>query len=155
MKSPVNCCSLLRQRMIEDMRMRKLAPKTQQHYVRAVRWLAEFLKRSPDTASTEDLRRYQLYLVDQGTSPVSLNAAGTGLQFFFGVTVDHPELTAKIRPVRVPRTLPMILSREEGSRLIITAGNLKHQTALALAYATAASASGLLHSRQRAGILQP
>ena len=141
MKAPANTPSPLRQRMIEDMRMRKLAPKTQQHYVRAVRRFAEFLKRSPDTASTEDLRRYQLYLVDQGTSPVSLNAAITGLKFFFDVTVDHPELMAKIRPVRVPRTLPVILSREEVSRLIIAAGNLKHQTALALAYATGLRAS--------------
>lgn len=141
MKAPVNPPSPLRQRMIEDMRMRKLAPKTQQHYVRAVRRFAEFLKRSPDTASTEDLRRYQLYLVDQGTSPVSLNAAITGLKFFFDVTADHPELMAKIRPVRVPHTLPMILSREEVSRLIIAAGNLKHQTALALAYATGLRAS--------------
>ena len=141
MKAPVNPPSPLRQRMIEDMRMRKLAPKTQQHYVRAVRRFAEFLKRSPDTASTEDLRRYQLYLVDQGTLPVSLNAAITGLKFFFDVTVDHPELMAKIRPVRVPHTLPVILSREEVSRLIIAAGNLKHQTALALAYATGLRAS--------------
>lgn len=141
MKAPANPPSPLRQRMIEDMRLRKLAPKTQQHYVRAVRRFAEFLKRSPDTASTEDLRRYQLYLVDQGTSPVSLNAAITGLKFFFDVTVDHPELMAKIRPVRVPHTLPVILSREEVSRLIIAAGNLKHQTALALAYATGLRAS--------------
>ena len=136
MKSLINATSPLRQRMIDDMHMRKLAPKTQQHYVRAVRQFAGFLGRSPDTASTEDLRRYQLYLVDQGTSPVSLNAAITGLRFFFDVTADHPELMAKMRPVRVPRTLPVILSREEVSRLIIAAGNLKHQTALALAYVT-------------------
>ncbi len=141
MKAQLNATSPLRQRMIDDMRMRKLAPKTQQHYIRAVRRFAGFLGRSPDTASREDLRRYQLYLVDQGTSPVSLNAAITGLKFFFGVTVDHPELMAKIRPVRVPHTLPVILSREEVSRLIIAAGNLKHQTALALAYATGLRAS--------------
>ena len=141
MKAIVNPPSALCQRMIDDMRMRKLAPKTQQHYVRAVRRFAKFLKRSPDTASTEDLRRYQLYLVDQGISPMSLNAAITGLKFFFDVTADHPELMAKMRPVRVPRTLPVILSREEVSRLIIFAGNLKHQTALALAYATGLRAS--------------
>jgi len=68
----------------------------------------------------------------RGRPLVSLNAAITGLRFFFDVTADHPELI----PVRVPRTLPVILSREEVSRLIIAAGNLKHQTALALAYAT-------------------
>jgi integrase/recombinase XerD len=141
MNAPNSATSPLRQRMIDDMRMRKLAPKTQQHYVRAVRRFAEFLGRSPDTASREDLRRYQLYLVDHGTSPISLNAAITGLKFFFEVTADQPELIAKIRPVRVPRTLPVILSREEVSRLIIASGNLKHQTALALAYATGLRAS--------------
>lgn len=79
--------SPLRQRMIEDMRMRKLSDKTQTHYIRAVRQFAVFLGRSPDTASTEDLRPYQLHLVDHGISPVSLNAAITGLKFFFEVTL--------------------------------------------------------------------
>ena len=82
----------LRQRMIDDMRMRKLADKTQSHYLRAVRQFAGFLGRSPDTASVEDLRRYQLHLVDHGISPVSLYAAITGLKFFFEVTLDHGEL---------------------------------------------------------------
>ena len=71
--------------------------------------------RSPDTASVEDLRRYQLHLVDRGISPVSLNAAITGLKFFFEVTLDQGELMAKMEPVRVPRTLPVVLSREEAA----------------------------------------
>jgi integrase/recombinase XerD len=133
--------SPLRQRMIDDMRMRKLAPKTQTHYLRAVRQFAGFLGRSPDTASVEDLRRYQLYLVDQGTSPVSLNAAITGLKFFFEITADHAGLMSKMQPVRVPRTLPVVLSREEVSRLIVATGNLKHQTALAVAYGAGLRAS--------------
>jgi integrase/recombinase XerD len=124
----------LRRRMIDDMRMRKLSDKTQHHYIRAVRQFAGFLGRSPDTASVEDLRRYQLHLVDQGISPVSLNAAITGLKFFFDVTLDQGELIAKMQPVRVPRTLPVVLSREEVARLIAAAGNLKHQTALSVAY---------------------
>jgi len=94
------------------------------------------LGRSPDTASVEDLRRYQLHLVDHGVSPVSINAAITGLKFFFEVTLDHGELMYKMQPVRVPRTLPVVLSREEVARLIGAAENLKHQTALALAYGT-------------------
>lgn len=87
----------LRQRMLDDMRMRKLAPKTQSHYLRAVRQFAGFLGRPPDTASVEDLRRYQLYLVDHGISPISLNAAISGLKFFFDVTLDHAELMARMR----------------------------------------------------------
>ena len=126
--------SPLRQRMLDDMRARKLAPKTQSHYLRAVRQFARYLGRSPDTASVEDLRNYQLYLVDQGTSPISLNAAITGLRFFFDVTLDRGELMARIPYVRVPRILPVVLSPEEVARLIAAASNLKHQTALAVAY---------------------
>jgi integrase/recombinase XerD len=94
-----------------------------------------------DTADVEDLRRYQLHLVDHGVSPVSLNAAITGLKFFFDVTLDRPELMAKMKPIRVPRTLPVVLSREEVSRLIVAAGNLKHQTALSIAYGAGLRAS--------------
>lgn len=133
--------SPLRQRLLDDMRMRQLSPKTQSHYLRAVRRLAEYLGRSPATATVEDLRRYQLYLVDQGTSPISLNAAITGLKFFFDVTLSRPDLMAKMQPVRVPQTLPVVLSPEEVARLIAAAGNLKHQTALSVAYGTGLRAS--------------
>ena len=131
----------LRQRMLEDMRMRKLSDKTQTAYVRAVRRLTRFLGRSPDTATIEDLRRFQLFLVDQGTSPVTLNATITGLKFFFDITLDRGELMAKMQPVYMPRTLPVVLSRDEVSRLIVAAGNLKWQTALSVAYGTGLRAS--------------
>jgi integrase/recombinase XerD len=124
----------LRQRMLEDMHLRKLEPKTQTSYVRAVRKLAVFLERSPDTATAEDLRRFQLHLVDQGTSPITLNATITGLKFFFDTTLNHGELMAKMSPVRVPQTLPVVLSREEVARLLAAVSNLKHQTALSVAY---------------------
>lgn len=128
--------SPLRQRMIDDMRMRKFSEKTQLDYVRAVRNFTKYLKRSPDTARVEDLRNYQLHLVDHGISPASLNSAISGLKFFFNVTLDRGDLVAKLQPVHMPRKLPVILSREEVGRLIAAAGNLKHQTALALAYGT-------------------
>jgi integrase/recombinase XerD len=128
--------SPLRQRMIDDMRMRKFGEKTQLDYVRAVRNFTKYLKRSPDTASVEDLRNYQLHLVDHGISPASLNSAISGLKFFYNVTLDRGDLVAKMQPVHLPRKLPVILSREEVRRLIAAAGNLKHQTALALAYGT-------------------
>lgn len=128
--------SPLRQRMLDDMRMRKFGEKTQLDYVRAVRNFTKYLKGSPDTASVEDLRNYQLHLVDHGISPASLNSAISGLKFFFNVTLDRGDLVAKLQPVHLPRKLPVILSREEVSRLIAAAGNLKHQTALALAYGT-------------------
>ena len=133
--------SPLRQRMIDDMRMRKLSEKTRSHYLRWVQRFAAFLGRAPDSATVEDLRRFQLHLVDSGTSPVSLNAAITGLKFFFDVTLDHGELMAKMQPVYMPRTLPVVLSREEAARLIAAARNLKHQTALSVAYGTGLRAS--------------
>ena len=79
--------SPLRQRMVEDMRMRKFEPKTQSGYLRAVRKLTKFLGRSPDTATAEDLRRFQMRLVDEGASPITLNATISGLKFFFDVTL--------------------------------------------------------------------
>jgi len=128
--------SPLRQRMLDDMRMRRFGDKTQSDYQRAVRNFAKYLGRSPDTATVEDLRRYQLHLVDHGISPASLNAAISGLKFFFDVTLDRGQVMAKMQPVHLPRKLPVILSREEVGRLIAAAGNLKHQTALALTYGT-------------------
>ncbi len=141
MNAPHPAVSPLRQRMLEDMRMRRLAPKTQTAYIRAVRRLAAYLHRPPDTATVEELRNFQLYLVDQGTSPTTLNATITGLKFFCEITLDRAELTAKMQPVHVPRTLPVVLSREEVARLIAAAANLKHQTALSLAYGTGLRAS--------------
>jgi site-specific recombinase XerD len=126
--------SPLRQRMIDDMRMRKLEPKTQSGYIRAVRRFTEFLGRSPDSATVEDLRRFQLRLVDTGTSPITLNATLCGLRFFFDVTLGRGELMAKMQPVRVPQKLPVVLSPEEVARLIAATHNLKHQTALSVAY---------------------
>ena len=78
MHPSIQAITPLRQRMIDDMRMRKLEHKTQEAYIRAVRNLAAFLGRSPDTATVEDLRRFQLHLVDRGTSPITLNATLTG-----------------------------------------------------------------------------
>ena len=141
MNASPRAISPLRQRMIDDMRMRKLSEKTQSQYIRWVRRLAAFLGRSPDSATVEDLRRFQLHLVDSGTSPISLNAAITGLKFFFEVTLSQDELMAKMQPVRVPRTLPVVLSPEEVGRLIAAARNLKHQTALSVAYGAGLRAS--------------
>lgn len=136
--------SPLRQRMLEDMRLRKLAPGTQTGYVRAVRKLAGYLRRPPDTATVEDLRNFQLHLVDQGASPITLNATITGLKFFFDVTLDRSELMAKMKPVFVPRTLPVVLSREEVGSLIAATKNLKHQTALSVAYGAGLRASEVI-----------
>ena len=136
--------SPLRQRMLEDMRMRKFEPKTQSSYLRAVRNFAAFLKASPDVATAEDLRRFQMHLVEQGTSPITLNATISGLKFFFGVTLDRGELMAKMQSVRVPLALPVVLSPQEVSRLIAATGNLKHRAALSVAYGAGLRASEVI-----------
>jgi site-specific recombinase XerD len=130
--------------MLDDMRMRKLEPKTQEAYVRAVRKLAAYLGRSPDTATVEDLRNFQLHLVDTGISPITLNATLTGLKFFFDITLGQIELMARMQPVKVPRTLPVVLSTEEVSRLIAAARNVKHQAALSVAYGAGLRASEVI-----------
>jgi len=141
MTQPTQAISPLRQRMIDDMALRKLSPKTQTGYIRAVRQFAGFLGRSPDSATAEELRRYQLYLVARGISPVSLNATITGLRFFFEVTVERADAMAKMSTVRIPHKLPVVLDREEVARLIESADNLKYQAALSVAYGAGLRAS--------------
>ncbi|WP_283742971.1 site-specific integrase [Sideroxydans sp. CL21] len=144
MNTTTQAVSPLRQRFLDDMRMRKLSPKTQSAYLRAVIQFSTWLGRSPDTASAEDLRRYQLHLVDRGISPISLNAAITGLKFFFETTIDRAELMNKMQPVHVPHKLPVVLSQDEVARLIAAAGNLKYKTALSIAYGAGLRASEVL-----------
>ena len=114
--------------------MRQLAPKTREAYIRAVLHFTRYLRRSPDTATAEELRNYQLHCVKEGISAISLNATITGLKFFFEATLGQKEIMAKMHPVRVRRTLPIILSRAEVARLIEAAKTLKHRTALSVAY---------------------
>ena len=136
MQSSIPTVSPLRQRMVEDMRLRKLAPKTQAAYIRAARKFTKFLGHSPDTATDEDLRRFQLHMVDEGTSPITLNATIVGLNFLFEVTLGRPEAMAKMQSVRVPQKLPVILNKEEVTRLLGCVSHIKHQTALSVAYGT-------------------
>jgi len=141
METTTRTGSPLRQRMIEDMRMRKLEAKTQASYVRAVRTLTAYLKRPPDTATVEDLRNFHLHMVDAGASPITLNATLTGLKFFFDTTLGRSEVVARLRPVKVPRTVPVVLSTLEAAQLIAAARNVKHQAALSVAYGAGLRAS--------------
>jgi len=137
--------SPLRQRMIEDMTMRKLAPKTQSDYIRPVQQLNRFLGRSPATATAEDLRLFQLHLVEFGVSSITLNATITGLRFFFEVTLNRHDALTRMSRVYEPRKLPIILSIEEVTRLIEAAGSLKYKAALSIAYGAGLRASEVVH----------
>jgi len=133
--------SPLRKRMLEDMRIRDLTLGTQTGYVRAVKRFADYLGRAPDTATAEDLRLFQLHMVNEGASTTTLNATVTGLRFFFEITLSQPELLKKITHVSQPRKLPVILSRDEVAQLLEATGNLKHKAALSVAYGAGLRAS--------------
>jgi site-specific recombinase XerD len=126
--------SPLRQRMLEDMNMRRFVPDTQREYIRAVKKLASFLGRSPDSTTPEELRAFQLHLTETGLQPQSINATVTALRFFFKVTLDRPETTRRLVFVYEPRKLPRVLSPEEVLRLLEAAPGPKHKAALSVAY---------------------
>jgi integrase/recombinase XerD len=126
--------SPLRQRMIDDMTARRLSEATQKDYVRNVRNFTAFLGRSPDTATSDDLRRFQLHMAQQQVSPWSINAAIAALRFFFTVTLERPDLVRPLRIVNEPRKAPVVLSQEEVARLLEAAPGLKYKAALSVAY---------------------
>ena len=134
MTHPTSTISALRQRMIEDMKLRRGPAGARPGRIGAVRKLTRFLGHSPATATAEELRQFQLHLVDKGTSGITLNATVTALRFFFQTTVDRADVTSKMSTVPVPRKLPVVLNREEAARLIAAAGNPKYRAALAIAY---------------------
>src|SRR5713226_6984904 len=126
--------SPLRQRLLEDMNMHRFVPDTQREYIRAVKRLTTFLGRSPDTATSEELRAFQLHLTETGVQPPSINASVTALRFLSKVTLDRPETTRHLVFVYEPRKLPRVLSPEEVLRLLEAAPGPKHKAALSVAY---------------------
>jgi integrase/recombinase XerD len=126
--------SALRVRMIEDMNVRGFSEKTRNDYIRNVRAFAAFIGRSPDTATTEDLRRFQHHQAQTGVRPPSINSAVAALRFFFTVTLDRPDLARRLTVVREPRRLPAVLSVEEVTLLLQAAPGPKYKAAFATAY---------------------
>ncbi|SHK68441.1 Site-specific recombinase XerD [Bradyrhizobium lablabi] len=133
--------SPLRRRMIEDMTIRKFAPKTQHDYLQRVKNFAAYLGRSPDTANFEDLRRYQLHLAGSGAGVPTLNQTISTLRFFFKVTLGRPDIVERTAFVHEPSKLPVVLSPEEVARLLDAAPSLKYKTALSVAYGAGLRAS--------------
>ena len=128
--------SPLRRRMIEDMSVRKFGEKTQHDYIRHIETFARFLGRSPDTATAEDLRRYQVHQTEAGVQPPSVNSSAVALRFLLTVTLGRANLAAQLTRVHYPRRLPRVLSLEEVARLIEAAPGpgLKYKAALSVAY---------------------
>jgi integrase/recombinase XerD len=126
--------SPLRRRMIEDMSMRRLAPKTQKDYIQIIRNLAGFLGRSPDSASFEDIRRFQLHVAASGVGAGAINRNVSALRFFFRVTLKRYAIIEHTHFIHEPRKLPVVLSPEEVVRLLDAAPGLKYKAALSVAY---------------------
>jgi integrase/recombinase XerD len=126
--------SPLRRRMIEDMTVRNFVEKTQHDYIRSIKNLTKFLGRSPDTATREDLRRYQLHLTGTGVRPPTINGTVTALRFFFIVTLDRADTVKPLTFVAEPRKIPVVLSPEEVARFLEAAPGPKYKAAFGAAY---------------------
>ena len=126
--------SPLRRRMIKDMTIRKLSPKTQQGYIRTIKNFSGFLGRSPDKASFEDVRRFQLHLAANGAHIPILNYTVAALRFFFRVTLKRSDIIEHTTFLHEPRKLPVVLSPEEVARFLDAAPGLKYKAALSVAY---------------------
>src|SRR6267378_1736919 len=126
--------SPLRQRMIEDMNARKLCAGTQRGHIRGCKRFAAFLRRSPETATAEDIRQFQLHLAEASLSICTRNQIMTGLRFLLRITLRRLVLAAEIYHLREPQKVPLVMSPDETKRLLTVASNLKVRMLLSLGY---------------------
>lgn len=131
---PISAISPLRQRLIDDMAMRRFGADTQRNYIRDVGRFATWLGRSPHTATAEDLRRFQIEQQDAGVPVPTMNSIVAALRFFFTHTLDRPELARRLVRTAHARKIPVVLTMEEVKRLLDATTCLKHQAALSVAY---------------------
>ena len=131
---PVSPISPLRQRLIEDMTMRRFSPETQRNYLRDVGRFATWLGRSPHTATAEDIRRFQIEQQEAGVPAPTMNSIVAALRFFFTHTLDRPGLARKLVRTAHARKIPVVLTQPEVKRLLDATTCLKHQAALSVAY---------------------
>jgi site-specific recombinase XerD len=134
----------LRQRMIEDMTARKLCAGTQRGHIRACKRFAAFLKRPPDTATLDDIRRFQLHLAETSVSICTRNRTMTGLRFLFQVTLRRLDLAEEVYHIREPQKLPLVMSVDEIKRLLAAASSLKTRVLLSLGYGCGLRASEIV-----------
>jgi integrase/recombinase XerD len=145
--SKTDTVSPLRQRMIEDMAARKLNPHTQRSHISSCKRFAAWLKRSPDTATADEVRRFQLHLIESGASICNRNRIMTGVRFLFRVTLRRHDLAAEIWHLKEPQKLPPVLSPEEVKRVLAMATSLKARAMLTLAYGCGLRASEVARLR--------
>jgi len=133
--------SPLRQRLIDEMEMRRFARETQRNYIRDVARFATFLGRPPDTATAEEVRRFQVEQRELGVSVPTMNSMVSALRFFFTQAVDRPDLARNLVRTGHIRKLPVVLSQDEVARLLAATTCLKHQAALSVGYGAGLRAS--------------
>ena len=120
--------------MIDDMTARHLGLPTQRAYIRSCKRFAAFLKRSPETATADGIRRFQLHLAESGISIGNRNGIVTGVKFLFRVTLRRHDLAAELYSVRDPRKIALVMSPDEIDGLLAKAKTLKLRAMLSLAY---------------------
>ena len=147
--SETKTVSPLRQRMIEDMAARKLNPHTQRSHIYSCKRFAAWLKHSPDTATADEVRLFQLYLIESGMSICNRNRIMTGVRFLLRVTLRRHDLAAEVWHIKEPQKLPPVLSPEEVKRVLTMATSLKARAMLTLAYGCGLRAGEVV--RLRAG----
>ena len=144
--SKTNTVSPLRQRMSEDMVARKLNTHTQRSHISSCQRFAAWLKRSRDKATADEVRRFQLHLIESGVSICNRNWIMTGVRFLFRVTLRRHDLAAEVWHIKEPQKLPPALSREEVKRVLAMATCLKARAMLTLAYGCGLRASDMLQA---------
>src|SRR5437899_5839457 len=130
--------------MIEVMNARKRCAGTQRGHIRSCKRFAAFLKRSPDTATFEDIRRFQLHLAETGVSICTRNVIMTGHRFLFRVTLRRLDLAEEVYYIREPQKLPLVMSVDEIKRLLAVASSLNTRVLLSLGYGCGLSASEIV-----------
>ena len=125
----------LRQRMLEDMRLRNFSPETQRSYIHYLVEYAKYFNESPSELDVEAIREYQLYLKDvRQMSPQSVNGFTSAAKFLYQQTLELPWSNAHFKRQRTPNSLPVVLSQEEVERFFAPVGILKHRAALMVCY---------------------
>lgn len=131
----------LRARMIADMSARNLGPASQTSHLRACKRFAAWLRRSPETATPDDVKHFQLHLIESGTSICTRNQTMTGVKFLLRVTLRRHDLAAEVFHLKKPVKVPLVLSRSEVRRILAVAPSLKARVMLSLAYGCGLRAS--------------
>jgi site-specific recombinase XerD len=145
--SKTDTVSPLRRRRIEDMAAHKLNPNTQRGHIYSCKWFAAWLKRSPETATPDEERRFQLYLIESAASICNRNRIMTGVRFLFRVTLRRHDLAAEVWHLKEPQKLPAVLSPEEVKRILAMATSLKARVMLTLSYGCGLRASEVVRLR--------